>query len=224
EQILASHDQIVGGGEMTFFPSLVTRLAQAKKANEQFPACLKSDCSELLDEARAQYLALLESLATTEVAYVSDKMPYNFLYVGLICATLPDARFIHCRRDPKDTCVSIFTHDLAGNHPYSYDLEELTQAYRNYERVMAHWVETFPEKICTVDYEALLEDPKAQIKRLVEFLALDWQQQCLNFHHNQRTVTTASNWQVRQPLYSSSVSRWRRYQNSLGPLLAAFPD
>ena len=166
------------------------------------------------------YLALLASRAG-EATRVSDKMPYNFLYLGVIGALFPRARVIHCRRDPMATCHSIFTRDLAGSHPYSYDLDGLAAAYVGYRRLMGHWREVLPLSMLDLDYEALLDDQEGETRRLVDFLGLPWEPACLHFHESRRAVTTASQWQVRRPLYSAARDHWRYYQAQLAPLESA---
>lgn len=219
EQILASHPQIHGAGELTFFPERVARLPAMLGSKRPFPQCVTSDCAALAPLA-ADYLALLEARGGN-ARRVTDKMPYNFLYLGLIAALFPRARVIHCRRDAMATCFSLFIHDLAGSHPYAYALEDLAGAYAGYERLMAHWRHCLPLAMLEIDYEALVDDPDAGARALVEFSGLPFDAACLDFHHNPRAVTTASQWQVRQPVYATAKSHWMRYSAQLEPLAAA---
>ena len=219
EQILASHRHIHGAGELTFFPEQVTRLPALLGSSRPFPQCLTGDRAALSALA-TDYLALLEARGN-EARRVIDKMPYNFLYLGLIAVLFPRARVIHCRRDAMATCFSLFTHDLAGSHPYAYALEDLAGAYAGYERLMAHWRHCLPLTMLEIDYEALVDDLGAGARTLVEFTGLPFDAACLDFHRNPRAVTTASQWQVRQPVYATAKTRWTRYRGQLEPLAAA---
>ncbi len=219
EQILASHARVHGAGELTWFPEHVPGLARRLGSERPFPYCVPGNEARL-GELVPGYLELLASHGG-EAARVCDKMPYNFLYLGLIALLFPRARVIHCRRDPMATCFSIYSKDLAGSHPYAYDLGHLGAAYRNYRRLMEHWREALPVAFLDVDYEYLLDQPEACSRELVEFLGLRWDPACLEFHRTRRAVTTASQWQVREPLYTTSRDHWRHYTPYLGPLAAA---
>lgn len=219
EQIIASHAEVRGAGELTFFPEQVPALVRRAGQSSTYPRGLGRRL-EALAALAPRYLALLEAL-DPRARRVSDKMPYNFLYLGVIGALFPRARVIHCRRDPIATCHSIFTRDLAGHHPYSYDLESLAVAYRGYQRLMTHWHQHLAVPILDLDYETLLDDQEEQTRRLVEFLELAWDPTCLRFHESRRAVATASQWQVRRPLYAEARDHWRNYRASLAPLCAA---
>ena len=148
-------------------------------------------------------------------------MPGNFHHVGLIATLFPNAKIIHCRRDPRDTCLSIFFGDFFGSHPYSYDLTNLGRYYRQYERLMAHWHDVLPGRILDVKYEDLVDQQEEWSRRMVTFCGLNWEPGCLDFHKMSRNVRTRSNAQVRQPIYRSSMERWRPYAAQLEPLFAA---
>lgn len=219
EQIVASHSQVHGAGELVFFPAQVPALVRREGHGTGYPRGLGRRLVEL-GQLAPRYLALLQQ-RNGEAARVTDKMPYNFLYLGAIAALFPQARVIHCRRDPLATCHSIFTRDLAGSHPYSYDLESLAEAYVGYRRLMAHWRQRLPIAMLDLDYEQLLDDQAGESRRLVEFLGLPWEDACLRFHESRRVVATASQWQVRRPLYTEARDHWRNYQQALAPLAAA---
>lgn len=222
EQIVASHSQVHGAGELVFFPAQVPALVRREGGGAGYPRGLGRRLSEL-GQLAPRYLALLQQ-RDGQASRVTDKMPYNFLYLGVIAALFPYARVIHCRRDPLATCHSIFTRDLAGSHPYSYDLESLAEAYLGYRRLMAHWRRRLSIAMLDLDYEQLLDDQEGQSRRLVEFLGLPWEDACLRFHESRRVVATASQWQVRQPLYGGARDHWRHYQQALAPLAAALAD
>jgi hypothetical protein len=153
---------------------------------------------------------------------ITDKQPFNFLYTGLIHLALPDARIIHVKRDPLDTCFSCYALMFGGDVGFAYDLGELGRYYKAYEALMAHWRSVLPEvTMLEVRYEELVKDIPEQARRIVEFCGLNWNKRCVDFHKSTRTVATASLYQVRQPVYKSSVGRARAYADHLQPLLAA---
>ncbi|MBK8960878.1 MAG: sulfotransferase [Proteobacteria bacterium] len=219
EQIVASHSDVHGAGELVFFPAQVPALVRRDGHGSGYPRGLARRLAEM-GQLAPRYLALLAA-RDPRALRVTDKMPYNFLYLGVIAALFPHARVIHCRREPLATCHSIFTRDLAGSHPYSYDLDSLAEAYVGYRRLMDHWRERLAVSMLDLDYEALLDDQEGQSRRLIEFLGLPWQDACLRFHQSRRAVTTASQWQVRRPLYGEAREHWRHYAEALAPLTLA---
>jgi len=147
-----------------------------------------------------------------EAERVVDKMPMNVLHMGLIAAALPNSRLIHCRRDPMDACLSMYMHHFTGNYPFAYDLENLGFYWRLYNDLMAHWRAVLPVSILEVNYEALVEDPEATMRGVLEFCGLPWDPQCLAFHAGRRLIRTSSFAQVRQPVYRSAIGGWRRFR------------
>jgi hypothetical protein len=157
---------------------------------------------------------------------VVDKMPANFLYAGLIHAVLPRARIIHMQRHPIDTCLSIYFQNFPNMGPYANDLDNLAFYYEEYLRITAHWRTVLPAAtLLEVPYEGLLEDQEGWTRRLLDFVGLPWDPRCLDFHRTERVVVTASKWQVRQKMNSSSAGRFKNYEKFLGPLqrLAEIP-
>ena len=152
---------------------------------------------------------------------ITDKMPRNFLYLGLMAALFPKARVIHCTRDPIDTCLSAFFLNFPGDHPYAYDQEKLGRYYRAYDRLMDHWKRVLPIEMMELRYEDLVADQRSMTAKLLSFCGLDWDSTCLDFHRTQRSVNTSSFAQVRRPIYAGSVSRWKRFDAHLGPLKKA---
>ena len=151
---------------------------------------------------------------------VIDKMPANFLYLGLIHAACPRARIIHMQRHPIDTCLSIYFQHFFNMGPYANDLDDLVHYYGEYRRVTDHWRAVLPATaLLEIPYEGLIEDQEGWTRRMVEFIGLPWDPKCLDFHETERAITTASKWQVRQRMYAASAGRWRNYQKFLGPLL-----
>ena len=218
EQILASHPNIFGAGELMNIARAVRGLNSAPAS---FPETVPSMGSEQLRQLGASYVAAVRALAPN-AERITDKMPHNFRFAGFINLALPNARIIHTRRDPVDTCLSCFSRYFEGGHPYSYDLAELGRYYRAYEALMTHWREVLPSNVMLeVQYEEVVADTETQARRIVAYCGLEWDDACLSFHETQRPVRTASALQVRQPIYRSSVGRWRPYEHMLGPLLEA---
>ncbi len=218
EQILASHPQVYGAGELYDMARLIGGLSARLQTKMEFPECVS-----LLDQATAQavageYIQSLRELSRDAVRVV-DKMPTNYFWLGLIATMFPKARIIHCRRDPADTCLSCYFQDFASPHPYTSDLQHMGHYYRQYERLMAHWSMVLPMQVFELRYEDLTNDQEIVSRRLVEFCGLSWDDRCLRFNENKRVVRTASSLQVRRPMYTSSVGRWKQYEPFLGPLL-----
>ena len=210
EQILASHPDIHGAGELTH----IQRLADTAGP------VIGLDAERLAAMGR-EYLSQVERLAAGR-RHIVDKMPSNFLHAGLIRLTLPDARIIHCRRDPVDTCLSCYSKLFTTEQSFTYEMTELGRFHRGYRELMAHWRAVLPAShFLEVDYEAVVADMPAEVRRILDFLGLEWDDACLNFHRTQRPVLTASVNQVREPLYATAVGRWRAHALQLRPLLDA---
>jgi hypothetical protein len=217
EQILASHPRVYGAGELPLLGRLIESLPRRLGTGDGYPEAVRR-----LDRATTRALAAehqqrLKGLGGAAERVV-DKMPANFLALGLIATLFPRARIIHCRRDPIDTCLSCYFHDFGPSIPYTLDLRHLGLYYRAYERLMAHWAAVLPVPVFELRYEELTADQEAVSRRLVAFCGLEWDERCLRFHETRRVVRTASQLQVRQPLYRGSVGRWKRYEAFLQPL------
>jgi tetratricopeptide (TPR) repeat protein len=215
EQILASHPQVFGAGELSFWgPHSAPAIAGAEALRA--PEITMSD-STLVGLGNA-YLELLQQLSA-EAPRVVDKLPTNFLFLGLIHAALPKARIIHLRRNPIDTCLSIYFQRFESANTYVNDLADLAHYYRGYRRLMRHWRTVLPANtMLEVPYEELVQNLAAWIPRMLDFIGLPWHPACLDFHGTARTVVTASKWQVRQKINTGSIERWRHYEQFLGPL------
>jgi len=219
EQILATHPQVFGAGELEILPNLVDRVCAERSAAWPQECVPKLD-QNTLTQMGTEYLETLRKFSS-DACYITDKLPYNFLHVGLIKIILPRAKVIHCQRNPMDTCFSIFKTEFAGLHEYAYDMAELGRYYKLYLDLMSHWEKVLPGFMYTLQYEEIVSDQKSQTKKLLDFCALPWDDACLNFHKTARRVTTASLSQVRQPLYQNSVGRWKCYERQLEPLRKA---
>ena len=214
EQILASHPDLTGAGELTAFRDV----AAAAMRHPDEVGGMDGGALSALGE---RYLETVRS-GHPEAGRFTDKMPANFLLVGLIHLALPRARIIHTVRDPVDTCLSCFTTLFADGQQYSYDLVELGRHYRGYARLMAHWREVLPPGVMLeVRYEDIVADLEGQTRRMLNYCGLAWDPACLEFHLSERPVWTASTAQVRRPAYRSSVGRWRPPPEILRPLIAA---
>jgi tetratricopeptide (TPR) repeat protein len=219
EQILASHAQVFGGGELTYFADCLASLGAMKNAAPASPEPALSIPDNAIRKLGESYLVRVKRLAP-HATRVVDKLPSNFLYAGLIHLALPNAAIIHTQRDPADTCLSCFSKLFTIGQDYSYDLAELGRYYRGYQALMEHWHQVLPPgRILDVRYEDLVTDPERQARRVVAHCGLDWDPHCLAFHRTERPVRTASAAQVREPIYRSAVGRWRAYEAYLDPLL-----
>jgi len=220
EQILASHPQVHAAGELTNLDRVVRGVSDATGRPIPFPAWVASTDAESLRRLGQAYLASLPTAASGETR-ITDKAPSNFLHIGLIRLILPGARIIHTLRDPIDTCLSCFSKLFRQGQTFSYDLAELGRFYRRYYELMAHWRSVLPAgAMLDVAYEDVVDNLEQQARRLIDFCGLPWDDRCLSFHETSRPIATPSNVQVRQPIYRSSVARWRRYEPFLQPLLA----
>ena len=220
EQIIASHPQAFGAGELFDLDNIVHSLAGLNGSELRFPEVVPTMSSEQLRDVGTRYVAAITALAP-HAQRIADKMPWNFHFPGLIHLALPNARIIHARRDPVDTCLSCFTLLFDGDgNPYTYDLGELGRFYRSYEALMAHWHAVLPPGIMIdVQYEEVVGDLEGEARRIIAHCGLPWDEACLAFHKTRRPVRTSSVGQVRQPIYKSSVGRWRPYREHLRPLL-----
>jgi tetratricopeptide (TPR) repeat protein len=215
EQILSSHPEIAAGGELAFWGERASHFGMDARGRIN-PAWLNA--------AARDYRALLNGISPI-ARRVTDKGPQNFHFIGLIHSVFPRARIIHCQRHPVDTCLSIYFQNFATRIDFAYDRGDLLSAYRQYLRLMAHWRNVLPmDRFLEIQYEELVHDREAITQKMIEFCGLDWNDACLHPENNCRPVRTASVWQARQPVYRTSVARWRHYEPWLGPLRELIPD
>ena len=223
EQIFASHPAIYAGGELEFFRGIARQLPERLDDGQPYPECLQTLDAETIGDLSTTYLEQLRRHSGEAERY-TDKNPLNFQHLGLIMLVFPNARIIHCRREPMDLCLSIYLQHFAERHDFAYDFADIAEYHRQYEQLMAHWHSVFPGRIHDVQYEDLVANFESVSRGMLEYLGLEWDENCLEFHRTARSVGTASHWQVRQPLYTRSVERWRHYEPYLEDLRAALGD
>jgi tetratricopeptide (TPR) repeat protein len=216
EQILASHSEIAGAGELSYAYDAVHRIR--KMTGAAFPANMQLLSADQFDQLGQYYLSRHsdDNLASR---YVIDKTPLNFQYIGLLGLALPGARFIHCHREPIANCYAIHRMPFDEKQTYAHDLAALGKYYTRYWRLMQHWKALFPERILDVSYEDTVSDIETQSRRMLAFLGLDFEEAVLEFYQTQRLVKTPSASQVREPIYRDSIAAWKTYEKYLGPLI-----
>jgi tetratricopeptide (TPR) repeat protein len=238
EQILASHSQVYGAGELTSLRDCVRATYEDPSQKRQWspleiidkdpsvdqqcmvPKNWPTMTAEQLTALGTRYLQYIRKL-NPDAHRITDKMPYNFILAPLIAKVFPRGKIIHCRRHPLDTCLSCYFQNFTGGSEYSFDLAELGKFYRNYVEVMEYWRSTLQVPMLEVDYEQLVQDPEPNVRAILDYCELEWESECLNFHKSKRAISTASYQQVRKPIYTRSAGRWRNYEKHLGPLIAA---
>ncbi len=218
EQILASHPQVSGAGELPDINNLTLTMPLTCGSNRHYPECLEQIDTQQLDRMAQAYLDRLSEVER-DSHHVTDKMPGNFMHLGLIQLLFPEARIIHCLRNPLDTCLSCYFQDFSHNHPWIYDLQDSGRMYLEYQRLMQHWKSVLDISILDVHYEDLVENQETISRQMIEFCGLEWDDACLHFHKNNRFIWTASYEQVRQPMYKKSVARWKNYEAHIKPLM-----
>jgi tetratricopeptide (TPR) repeat protein len=215
EQILASHSQIAAGGELS---TIMNIAAEIGRTSNGYPAGVFGLDAGTWGRFAARYQDKLTSISA-QALRVTDKMPFNFVHLGLIAALCPDARIIHCQRDPLDTCVSCHFTTFNEHLQFAGDLGALGRYYLDYLRLMDHWREVLTIPMLELQYEQLVSDTEPVVRRLLEFCSVEWEPGCVRFHETERGIRTPSRWQVRQPIYGHAVGRWRNYEKHLAPLL-----
>jgi tetratricopeptide (TPR) repeat protein len=221
-RLLSNHPAVIGLGETEMVDQLVETLARHTATD--YPACLSSlratDFALLARQYRARW-----PREASGARYVLDKNPLNFMHIGLIARLFPEARFIHCLRDPRDVALSIYFQNFA--HPrnsYAYDLEDIGHFYAGYHALMVHWQSVFGARIQRIRYEHVVTRPEDEIRQLLSALGLEWDEACIAPETGNQGISTASVWQARQPLYSDSIGRWHHYEQQLRPFLGAVPS
>jgi len=221
EQMLAGHSQVRAGGELPYMAEIARGMGivwgERGEASPGSDEQVAADLRQAIDDYTRESQAL-----QGKQPHFSDKLPGNFMFIGLIHLMFPAARIIHCRRDPVDTCLSNYQRQFSSYLPFTYNLTELGQYHRLYQRLMRHWHAVLPAgRILDVDYESVVASPEAELRKVLNFCGLGFEPACLDFQNVSRGISTASAVQVRSPLYETSVHRWKKYAAHLGPLLLA---
>lgn len=221
EQILASHSSVFGAGELKFVQEIISQACNSTELHEILH-CIERNYEIAISELGNEYITKSHQLSAS-AQHITDKMPGNFLWLGLIHLALPNAKIIHCKRDPMDNCFSIYKNFFGDAIPYGYDQHELGHYYLLYKDLMAHWdVVLPPGTIYDISYEDVVSDQESETRKLLEYCELPWEDSCLSFHKTTRIVSTASAAQVRKPLYKDSIQLWKQYEKQLEPLQKIF--
>ena len=223
EKIISSHSDVHAAGELDYMFALGSGLFLSQSENYQFKP-LYSYPSDTFEKAGKIYLEKV-NLLNSRADRITDKMPFNMMMIGLIKIALPNAKIIHCVRDARDTCLSILKQNFTtGNYRFAYDLKTVAQFHNQYRMLMGHWHRVMPGEIYDISYESLTQNSEPEIRKLLAACDLEWQDDCLKFETSESIVKTASSFQVRQPMYTSSVMLWEKYQEFLGPMLDALNE
>lgn len=223
EQIVASHPEAFGAGELLKMRELVARISgrSIDRGGPDVPDAFAALQPDDVREFSRMYLDHVYGAAGEPKARIVDKMPLNFRNIGLIAMLFPKAHIVHCTRAPMDNCLSMYFQNFGRGNTYSYDLEHLGAFVATYRKLMAHWHRVLPGRILDLPYEGVVAEPERWSRALIAHIGLPWDPRCLDFHATDRTVRTASAWQVKQPIYKRSVARWKRYERELQPLRRA---
>ena len=220
EQILSSHSLVNGAGELNYLINLSginNAIGMTKESTDKLELVIKSD--DELNEIRESYLSKLKNHNNDNLPYVCDKMPHNFLLIGLIRLILPEAKIIYCKRDPMDNCFSLYSHKwFERSHQYSYNQAILADYYKLHEDIMSYWIKKYSKNIFVLDNEILVQNQKEITEQLLKFCGLDWEDNCMDFYKTERQVRTASIQQVRQPMNNKSIGAWKKYESFLTEL------
>ncbi len=217
EQILSSHPHIFGAGELNYIPGIISSISSSLTNSEIYPDCMVNLSSKIMSQHADSYLEQISVMGNTSTNIV-DKMPTNFWHIGLISKLFPNAKIIHIKRNPVDTCLSMFFQKFGESMPFTTDLEWIGMYYNDYEKLMSYWDSVLDIKIYNIQYEELVSNIECISREMIEFCDLGWNKQCLEFYKTKRDVCTPSYDQVRQPIYNKSVNRWEHYKDFIKPL------
>jgi tetratricopeptide (TPR) repeat protein len=220
EQVLATHPRVAAGGELAALPAASYRVQELSGEHLAYPYGLTSMSAASLEKLAGAYLGQLQKIDTGDCK-VTDKLPFNFMHLGMIALMFPDAKVVHCRRAPMDNCMSCYFTSFAEEVQFANDLGTLGRYYADYHRLMRHWQDVLPLNVFTLQYEDLVANTEATMRDLLGYCGLEWEPACLQFYDTARGIRTPSRWQVRQPIYRHSVARWRNYEAHLTPLKRA---
>ena len=218
EQILSSHTSVDGTHELPELGKTIRGNPKLVDPGVRYPTSVTTIDADGYFQLGREYMERTRRYRG-DCPFFTDKNPNNFVHVGLIHLILPNAKIINARRHPLDSCFGSYKQLFAQGQPFTYDLVELGEYYLQYQRLMDHWHELLPGRVLDVKYEEVVQDLEGQVRRILEYCELEWEESCLKFHETSRSVKSASSEQVRQPIYSSAINKWRRYESHLGPLI-----
>ena len=221
EQILASHSEVSGGGELQYLVD-ISEIGNTVNTNLEtlnlYRNKINSIDAHTLKNKSEEYIDKLKKISAQH-KFVTDKMPHNFVLIGFIKILFPNAKIIYCKRDPMDNCFSLFTHKFVDkSHGYCYNQKTLGKYYNLHMKLMNYWLKIFKDEIYVLNHENLVEDQEKYSKEIVKYCELEWEPGCLEFYKTKRQVKTASNEQVREPINKNSIAAWKKYEDLLGPL------
>ncbi|PZO52739.1 MAG: hypothetical protein DCF16_08660 [Alphaproteobacteria bacterium] len=222
EQILSSHPDVYGGGELEYLGQIVASL-HGYAPSGRFPTVVVEQKRELIASLAFRYMRKIGAVNQAAERF-TDKMPHNFTSLGLMRLMFRDLRVVHCTRHPFDTILSCFQHDFAQTHDYNQSLEALASYYTHYRTLMEHWASVMPDTLYKSQYENVVANQEVKSRELIQFVGLEWNESVLAFAKNERRVSTPSSWQVRQPLYATSDGRWKNYERHLAPVVEKIPE
>jgi tetratricopeptide (TPR) repeat protein len=222
-QILSNHPSIANAGELTTMIGFTANLPRLTGNSVPYPEAVRHLTPTIAARLIRDYQERLKRDAEAGVSYIVDKMPLNFRQLGFIAMLFPKARILHCTRNPLDTALSNYFQPLGPDYDYSFDLRNIAHFYGEYTRLMEHWRTVLPLKMIEINYEDTINNTEKIARKALDFLGLEWNERCLAPHTNPGVVFTLSHWQVRQPIYTQSVERWRYYEKHLGPLKDLLP-
>jgi tetratricopeptide (TPR) repeat protein len=222
EQIISSHSNVYGAGELTHVFNVVDTM-QVEVFSNAYPGCLDKANTKLMNSLASKLYSKIrgEDLSSKKI---TDKLPHNYHHIGFLHKLFPNAKFINCTRDARDSCLSCYFQNFAGYHPYSSSLRTLGLHYLEYERLMNHWINVLDIPILTVSYEDVVLDTRKEVEIIFNFLELEWEEECMKFYENKRTVATASYNQVNKNIYTASVGRWKNYKGHISELLEVLDE
>lgn len=220
EQIISSHPEVYGADELPYIEKIAQKLPSLAGTPRPYPRCMSRLINDHINAAAEEYLGYLNEFPG-KFSRLTDKMPGNYVHIGLIATLFNNARIIHCRRNALDICLSIYFQDFQEGHDYAYSLADIGFVYRHYEELMNHWRNVLENRMLEIVYEELVSDTERISRDMIGYCELDWNQSCLKYNKTQRAVHTVSMWQARQPIYHSSINRWKNYEQYLEPLQEA---
>ena len=213
EQIITSHTQVFGGGELPILSNIIKRhFIKNEKINSESLKNIEEN--NLLDKIRNEYFNYINFFNFNE-KYITDKAPLNFRWIGFIKLLFPNAKIIHCKRDPKNNCLSMFKNLFEGGLNFTYNQDDLVKYFKSYENLIQFWHKKYPKQIFDINYEKLILNNKEEIKKLIKFCDLNWEENCLSFHKNKAPIKTMSTAQARNPIYKSSLNQFEKYKKYL---------